>query len=584
MGFANKIVLVALCALWVGCASGGSGGDGDDAAPSDAAGGGAIDAAAPIPDAGAPLSTCEACTANHQCPDDHICATIGDTKACVESCSESDPSCPEGFMCGGIKMTFCAPLDGLCCIDGDDDTFGTGVDCAGPDCNDDDPDINPDADDVCNAVDDDCSPATDDGSTDPDIGVDCDGADTDLCEEGLTYCDTGAILCDDVTGDILDLCDGMDNDCNPATLDGADDPAFGMACDSPGDPDLCFDDQYICDSVAGMIVCQDLAGGAVDLCNGLDDDCDPATADGDGDPLVGVSCDGADADLCEEGFTLCTAGAVVCDDLTGDNLDLCNGLDDDCNLGTLDGVHDPDVGPLCDGFDTDLCEEGNFICTSGIILCTDTTSDSVEICNGLDDDCDTVIDDLVPDVVCPGQNPLADNVTSWGCAGMCEINSCSASFADIDALVTNGCECGDLDSFGKSCATATVVTVPTGGTVVVDGKLETASDADYIRFEFESTGGAGSPWHPRIQISVTTEYLMDALTTGCTEQLCAPDGVTNTEDGTPVDVWEQDYFRYTGTGTCCQDDTGRQSVVIVRIYRSGGPATCNPYTVTATHL
>ncbi|MBW2462271.1 MAG: hypothetical protein JRH11_11550 [Deltaproteobacteria bacterium] len=76
-------------------------------------------------------------------------------------------------------------------------------------------------------------------------------------------------------------------------------------------------------------------GTGVELCNAVDDDCDPATPDGSGDPMIGVPCDGADEDLCDEGFVACITGAPVCDDATETTGEVCNGSDDDCD-GTID--------------------------------------------------------------------------------------------------------------------------------------------------------------------------------------------------------------------------------------------------------
>jgi len=69
-----------------------------------------------------------------------------------------------------------------------------------------------------------------------------------------------------------------------------------------GDPaDRCEDDNYVCDSAAGAVVCRDNVASMPDVCDGADNDCDPATPDDSGDPRLGDDCDGSDADLCAEG-------------------------------------------------------------------------------------------------------------------------------------------------------------------------------------------------------------------------------------------------------------------------------------------
>ena len=76
----------------------------------------------------------------------------------------------------------------------------------------------------------------------------------------------------------------------------------------------------------------------LDICNGSDDDCDASSADGSEDPGLGAACDGTDSDLCEEGTTLCSAGSIVCSDTTGDNVEVCDGIDNDCNGAVDDGI------------------------------------------------------------------------------------------------------------------------------------------------------------------------------------------------------------------------------------------------------
>lgn len=62
--------------------------------------------------------------------------------------------------------------------------------------------------------------------------------------------------------------------------------------------------------------------GAVERCNGVDDDCDPATADGADEPWLGEACDGEDRDLCGEGSNACTDGTLECGDHTDGACDL----------------------------------------------------------------------------------------------------------------------------------------------------------------------------------------------------------------------------------------------------------------------
>jgi hypothetical protein len=73
--------------------------------------------------------------------------------------------------------------------------------------------------------------------------------------------------------------------------------------------------------------------------------------------------------------------------------EICNGIDDDCDPTTADGADDPRLQRACDGPDADRCREGRLVCDGGRLRCTDETDDSREECNAVDDDCNGYIDD-----------------------------------------------------------------------------------------------------------------------------------------------------------------------------------------------
>jgi len=73
--------------------------------------------------------------------------------------------------------------------------------------------------------------------------------------------------------------------------------------------------------------------------------------------------------------------------------ELCNGMDDDCDLTTPDESNEGWFGDACDGGDVDSCREGNLACAGGVTVCSDTSGDSAEVCDGTDDeDCEETVD------------------------------------------------------------------------------------------------------------------------------------------------------------------------------------------------
>ncbi|MSP16200.1 MAG: choice-of-anchor D domain-containing protein, partial [Myxococcales bacterium] len=349
-----------------------------------------------------------------------------------ETCDGIDSNC-DGVVDGGLVQTCTRGCgDGIeFCVTG----IWTGCNAPAP------------AAEVCNGVDDDCNPATADGAADPSLGSACDGADSDLCLEGSRACAAGTLLCIEAAGDARDLCNGLDDDCNGATTDGSAEPTIGSGCDG-ADSDLCVEGVVVC--TVGALGCTDGGPDLMDVCNGINDDCDAASADGTEDPLLGTLCDGADSDLCAEGTRACTFGLIACSDATGGTDDVCNGLDDDCDAGSPDGNEDPGVGTTCDGADSDLCLEGSRICSFGSIVCGDATGSINDVCNGLDDDCDPASADGAEDALngaaCDGTDTDLCIEGTRSCAlGALVCSDTTGSTTDLCGAGDEDCDAGSPD-------------------------------------------------------------------------------------------------------------------------------------------
>ena len=290
----------------------------------------------------------------------------------AEVCDAADNNCDGAT----DEANICPP-----CPDADGDGFTDAACVGGTDCNDQVATIHPGRPELCNGYDDDCNSQTIDGTGDPQAGTDCDGGDSDACLEGVRFCASGNLLCSDTTGGIIELCNGLDDDCNGSL------PASEQDNDGDGYKPCTGD----CNDANAAI-----HPGVPDICDAYDNDCDSSTPNGSGDgQQSGLPCDGPDPDLCLEGVSTCTSnGTFQCSDATGGTFDVCNGLDDDCDPSSPDGSEDFFIGQTCDGPDADNCMEGAYVCTNGTTVCTDNTGNTVEVCgDAIDNDCDGAIDE-----------------------------------------------------------------------------------------------------------------------------------------------------------------------------------------------
>ncbi|MCS6798210.1 MAG: MopE-related protein [Myxococcota bacterium] len=332
--------------------------------------------------------------------------------------------------------------------------------------------------DDCNELDDDCDGLVDedvDTSTNPDHCGGCGQAcalphSFPRCEGGVCVlgpCDVGwhdrdrdpATGCehrclpraaDDVT------CDLRDDDCDfmvDEDVDLSSDPFHCGACGR-----RCRFAHAAASCVGGTCVRGACEDGYVDLdgrpetgceyrcspsgaeaCNGADDDCDGEVDEGN--PGGGGLC-GESIGACMPGRLRCRDGALVCEGGRGPTMETCNGRDDDCN-GTVDDpfdfMNDPNHCGRCDA----RCEMPNAVarCMGGRCVqvgCLPGWVDTmpgvpgcdymcdprgVEVCNGVDDDCDRMVDEGLtppasfcnPNGVCAGTTPTCAGAGGWVC-------------------------------------------------------------------------------------------------------------------------------------------------------------------------
>jgi hypothetical protein len=349
----------------------------------------------------------------------------------------------------------------------------------------------------CNDLDDDCDDLIDEDF--PTKGMECSNGQLGECRRtGVFVCraDGTGVECNAPTVTPgVEICNGLDDDCDGKIDEDPDPPAAPLDC-QPCVPigEICNGLDDDCDGktdegltrqcgtgtclgietcVAGEYVGCTAATPVPETCNGQDDDCDglidgftvecsdmntpggPGT-DNPGHPSYPHPDPHIPENICRPGtktcpllatpqagnsFGACSGEVVPCNGVTP-CLDTCDGLDNDCDNKIDEDFVPADCSSNC-GVGTTMCVNGNIVCNA-VQAGDDTT------CNGVDDDCDGNIDE---DWECDDDpNCTGANCCVCGTGTTCEINRCingQVTCVVDPAINVEVCNCEDDDCDGK---------------------------------------------------------------------------------------------------------------------------------------
>jgi hypothetical protein len=242
--------------------------------------------------------------------------------------------------------------------------------------------------------------------------------------------------------------------------------------------------------------------------------------------------------------------------------------------GSCRNLDDPSVRTTCGAGacmgDVQRCVGGSpAMCTMGTPM--------AEICNGVDDDCMSGVDNGPLSSLCPSP-PQVSGVMCNGIS-LCSLTGCNPGFGDVDHVYTNGCEC-TMGLGGTNCASAySVGSITAGVTRPFTGALLPGGSSWFSADFGTAPAGSPAPGRPRISVSPASDFRINVMrgTCGGAALTC------RTEGGSSATTTDFEFYDMSGSGeSWASRGVPWVGVVYVQVTRTSSPANCAQATFTVT--
>lgn len=312
-------------------------------------------------------------------------------------------------------------------------------------------------------------------------------------------------------------------------------------------------------------------------------------------PSNAVDCNGAGS--CETAAQVCPAQPANTMVLDCDNT--CQAK----NLSTCTGM----VAPVCNSVTPSPANQN---CNSGVCLqslprcvagvpqsCPSPMSHpmfAAETCDGLDNNCDTVVDNGGA-ALCS----LPNAVESCGGMSGCQVASCDPGYLNPNMSNPDGCECLPETIGTDTCAAAlaggSIHTLTEGQNNTLTGNLDTTTDGDWFRVTLNNGGSPGYRTGLSFASRGSTDIVFDVYQGDCSTLATfsgRPGTLCSGTSSQPRNLssYSFDPLEQTGQcnlvvpagGTTCNSAASRTYLIWVHRAASMAP-TCSPYTITVTN-